>query len=398
MSDNALALAAITGGAPQDAEYDAVYAAVTATERGRWFLSEFGSRNRHADTCSITAALARVEAALGGDAAAPPGAVSVRDLGAVAATIDRIGAAIQTERDAIAAAVARIADIIRELRERAVKTALCDALDAETREMAWGERAGDAAKLLHELNAEIGALIKAARTDEAPDGSPASSAPADDTTTLAEAAPVASRPAEDAGGGSEEDVSSPSDPLDLAWRDDKKLAAAAAALMASLGEDVRAPREVQSATADAVILQPHQVAEAADAEPTDRPGSSYIEPPDFLFAPPAQEPDRDVEVEASEQSGQAHPLLPATALPMDPADDPADLFEAMPESGAALSSAPASPTAIPAPRATPPVQLPTPQLRIAAGSAIRSSPRPAPSNPLAALRALSEEELIALFG
>jgi len=39
----------ILTGAPNDTEYDAVYAAVTATERGRRFLTEFAKRNRHAE-------------------------------------------------------------------------------------------------------------------------------------------------------------------------------------------------------------------------------------------------------------------------------------------------------------------------------------------------------------
>jgi hypothetical protein len=46
MSNTPLARSDILKGAPNDTEYDAVYAAVTATERGRWFLTEFAKRNR----------------------------------------------------------------------------------------------------------------------------------------------------------------------------------------------------------------------------------------------------------------------------------------------------------------------------------------------------------------
>jgi len=67
MSSDPLARPDIWTGAPNEAEYDAVYAAVTATERGRWFLSEFANRNRHADTDALTGALARVEAAIRGE-------------------------------------------------------------------------------------------------------------------------------------------------------------------------------------------------------------------------------------------------------------------------------------------------------------------------------------------
>jgi hypothetical protein len=64
MSSDPLAQADIWTGAPSDTEYDAVYAAVTATERGRWFLAEYADRNRHADTQLLADALARIEAAI----------------------------------------------------------------------------------------------------------------------------------------------------------------------------------------------------------------------------------------------------------------------------------------------------------------------------------------------
>ena len=49
---------------PNEAEYNAVYAAVTATERGRWFLAEFANRNRKADTDLILGAIARIDEAV----------------------------------------------------------------------------------------------------------------------------------------------------------------------------------------------------------------------------------------------------------------------------------------------------------------------------------------------
>jgi hypothetical protein len=70
MSSDPLAHAGIWTGAPSDTEYDAVYAAVTATERGRWFLTEYANRNRNADTQLLANALARIEAAIAHDAPA----------------------------------------------------------------------------------------------------------------------------------------------------------------------------------------------------------------------------------------------------------------------------------------------------------------------------------------
>jgi hypothetical protein len=64
MSKETFAQSGKTGAPPAEAEYDAVYAAVTATERGRWFLAEFASRTRKADTDVILAAIARVEGAI----------------------------------------------------------------------------------------------------------------------------------------------------------------------------------------------------------------------------------------------------------------------------------------------------------------------------------------------
>ncbi|MGL4240738.1 MAG: hypothetical protein ACRCTI_06455 [Beijerinckiaceae bacterium] len=47
-----------------EADYDAIQAAVMETERGRWFLSEFARRNRHAETETLVAHLARIERAV----------------------------------------------------------------------------------------------------------------------------------------------------------------------------------------------------------------------------------------------------------------------------------------------------------------------------------------------
>jgi chemotaxis protein CheZ len=47
-------------------DYGAIEAAVMETERGRWFLAEYARRNRHADTTMLLTALDRIEAALRG--------------------------------------------------------------------------------------------------------------------------------------------------------------------------------------------------------------------------------------------------------------------------------------------------------------------------------------------
>jgi hypothetical protein len=102
MSSQTLAQSDKAAGPPNEAEYSAVYAAVTATERGRWFLKEFADRNRSADTDLIMAAIARIEAAIAGGAASQ--AAQVRDLALTAAVIEPVRAA-GGERDDDAAAV-----------------------------------------------------------------------------------------------------------------------------------------------------------------------------------------------------------------------------------------------------------------------------------------------------
>ena len=86
-------------GPHNDAEYNAVYAAVTATERGRWFLAEYANRNRSADTDLVLAAIARLEAAINSGTVTAAQAVDVsRNLTSAAAAIAPVRA-ITSERD-----------------------------------------------------------------------------------------------------------------------------------------------------------------------------------------------------------------------------------------------------------------------------------------------------------
>ena len=84
MSNDVLTQSSLAAAPPNEAEYNAVYAAVTATERGRWFLAEFANRNRKADTDLILAAIARVDEAIGAGTA--PQAAVARETAQVAAS------------------------------------------------------------------------------------------------------------------------------------------------------------------------------------------------------------------------------------------------------------------------------------------------------------------------
>lgn len=108
MSNDTFAQSGQAAAPPNEAEYNAVYAAVTATERGRWFLAEFANRNRKADTDLILAAIARIDASIR-DGTAPQAAVA-REM-ALATAPAAIAAVLPTggerdEDDAVAAIIA----------------------------------------------------------------------------------------------------------------------------------------------------------------------------------------------------------------------------------------------------------------------------------------------------
>jgi hypothetical protein len=112
----------------------------------------------------------------------------VRDLFDLAAAVKRIEGELTASAVPAAdgpAAVERLWDIAMVLRERAADAALCDALEAATREIAdvvagteaVAERALRASKLLPLLASRIGAMIAAAAADRG--GEACADAPAD---------------------------------------------------------------------------------------------------------------------------------------------------------------------------------------------------------------------------
>ena len=107
MSNQTLVQSGAAAGPPNEAEYDAVYAAVTATERGRWFLAEYANRNRCADTDLVIAAIARIEAAIHGEAAPQPAAELPRERPAAATAIEPVRANTGERDDDSADVIAR---------------------------------------------------------------------------------------------------------------------------------------------------------------------------------------------------------------------------------------------------------------------------------------------------
>jgi hypothetical protein len=170
MSTDPLPLSDILAGLPAEADYDAVYAEVAATSRGRWFLDAYAERNRLAHTHMLVGAIARVEAAVRGDPLPQISAALAGEFSDLAALIGRVEAEVAAHgrlaNDGLSAAE-RIQDVAFALREREVDAALCDALEAAigelggtfTRNEVAVERARNAAALLRELKGRIDALV-----------------------------------------------------------------------------------------------------------------------------------------------------------------------------------------------------------------------------------------------
>jgi hypothetical protein len=341
MSNDPLARSDIWAGALNETEYDAVYASVTATDRGRWFLSEYANRNRHANTDLVVAAIVRIESAIHGEAGQ----------NSTSGATDRT--------PGVVAAVERISDIAIGLRERGADAALCDALDAAVR--------------------EISGLDTAIQPHEAavvPISEKASASVIDDEP-LPEAAF-----------------------FDMELQESKKFADAVAALAASLASPGDEPTESagsQSETLE-VAAPPHdfELKSEPEFEPESEPKSEpapselqvqsprwRIEGPDFVFHP-SHRPASTGDAAAPDPLVEAESFLPHAQLQADPEEDPADLFVSEPDQAVFI------------PIVAPAAEDPPPQPP-AVKSVMRPAPRPV-SDPLAAMRALSEDELTALFG
>jgi hypothetical protein len=409
-------LAQILAELPDEADYDAVHAAIMATDRGRRFLTEFTDRNRHADTTAIVSAIARIEAALRGEGRAD----AAGDLMEIAAAIDRIGAALAagtTPASDISAAIERLLDIAFMLHERPVEATLCDGLDTAIREISEANmRSESTAKDIREAAELVRALASRVR----------------EMMALSSAMRGAHRPA-----GINVDSTSGAGFFELATNDGETFAQAVAELAASLPTLSDAPSEsveaapvpepesgegapvpaAEIAPSDDALLPAAEVQQTAtepgnvdDDTAPPQPASAdvslseavlnqafsddYFSSPNSLREAPAREETASVQELSEEPPSEA--VAPAQNFSTEPVpgphEDPADLFEAAsvptPPVEAAMpvtadAQVPAEPTAEPA-RAVPPPPA-------------RAIPRPPGSDPLAAVRDLSAEELIALF-
>ena len=156
MSDAQYALSPSAAPPPSEADYDAIFAAVMETARGRWFLGEFAKRNRNADSELVLAALDRVEAVWRQrDHASPTERVKFDLLemakaiaqtkaeiaaitpegeakGTLLEATEELDSIVRTTEHAtstILAAAEQVQEIAWTLRERGTECDACDALD-----------------------------------------------------------------------------------------------------------------------------------------------------------------------------------------------------------------------------------------------------------------------------
>lgn len=137
MANDSVSVPDVLSQSPREADYQAVYAELVATERGRNFLAEHHSRHVHADTLKLVNTVVRLEAAVRDNSARQIPVTLFRDLADLARAIaqSQALAAINGSAANDLLAVERIQDIATALHRREVEPALCDALEAAAREV-----------------------------------------------------------------------------------------------------------------------------------------------------------------------------------------------------------------------------------------------------------------------
>ncbi len=140
MADGSFAISTIPSGLPADGDYDALCEALMASARGRWFLEEYAKRNRNADTGTVLDAIARVEAVVRSEQENRATQGMRIELLEMARTIAQTRAdvaegkpdpqtAAETASDPatdIFAAAGRLQDVAWTMRERGLDMVMCD--------------------------------------------------------------------------------------------------------------------------------------------------------------------------------------------------------------------------------------------------------------------------------
>jgi hypothetical protein len=348
MSNNSSLLPNIAA-ASNDVDYEGVQAEIMVSDRGRSFLAEYANRNRHPDTHRLVSTIARLEAAMHEDPRPQMPVALARGLADLATTIEQIEAVLLasgTSAPDIHFAVERIQDIAMALRQREVEAALCDTLEAAIREVgdaivrndAAAGRAVSAAALLRELACRVNDMIALATHVAVPEAKPADRRP--DVETL--------------------------------WDANAERFGDTAQTSATDSNDARVSGEVGARSLlQSVSLHPPVRDSQAAAEPKEDPAHLFEPAP---LPVPSPLDGREEAAPATDHEGEAA-SEPDSAEPPTSVDVASDAMGSKAPPAAALS----------------------PQPPINKTPAAPGVPPAASYDPLAALRALSEEELIALF-
>lgn len=318
-------------------------------------------------------------------------AARANDLAELASALAQVEALVAVGAEAgpdAAAAVERIADIAFVLHEREVESSLCDALDAAMREISEAnarnrasvQRAHEAAELLRALAQRL------------------------DTMMAAQAQEHAARSAAGAELECADEFPAPARLFDEEVPEDGAFAQAVAALAESLPQrsDAASAQFLDQVADSGAVLE---TLARVDGEPVKETSSNVgVHAAETMSGAGQREPHESVttaSVGAPSSDPVAHASLASSAdavaatpadmnRSIDPDEDPGDLFEPMPDMRPAANGP--APLAAAAPASLAP-QAP----RAAATAPAHAALRPAANDPLAPIRALSEEELIALF-
>ena len=398
MANEPLALSEILARLPDEADFDAACAALMATERGRKFLAEYARRNRHADTQTVVSALARVEAAMRGEPA-PQTALALPE---IASEIERIEAGLAGGKtvDDISAAIERIHDIAFMLHERPVEPSLRDAFDDAIRKLS--DALTQPAGLVERRQQTIAQLRALAARLQGPIATPSEvvqPAPAMNVDRQSAAETVATFAESPPADKPTPETHLPPDQQTAAEDRSVVETIKAVELTSDTGpiENVSSVENIAKSVdgagdASEISLDLPQASEnvldqAFDSDAFVR-SATLGQTPSSLLPQPHQAPHDN----ASSGEPVSEQLLPSQVYSQGviagPEEDPGDLFEPMPMPSpvpaATVSEEPAS-----EPNSSPQHANMVP--------ATHSVPHPAASDPLAAVRDLSEEELIALF-
>jgi hypothetical protein len=368
------------------------------------------------------AAFARPDAA--GDESQLLAAAQALDVAELMAALGQVEALLADapEGSEGSAAIERIADIAFVLHEREVERSLCDALDGAVRDIGAADavkraslqRVREAAALLRELRGALNEILATAAVEQQPQpaaiGVEAPPSPHGVQTV---------RDSRDAEAGEEDELAAPAGLFDADMPPDDAFAVTVAALADAL------PEEAGTAPAHSQPEIPEPFAASETLAHSESEDGADEETPADAATPVAVHGEARAHGEApgeDEQStvfSEVAPEPKASRPAIDPNEDPDELFEpvaapppsiapapaaiAMPSSAGEaahasilLAASPAAP-AVSAVAAAETLPASASALRLPAAAPVHETSPPPPSDPLAPIRALSEEELIALF-